>query len=329
MLNYQSSEKILGNMDLNVIFMGTPAFAIPSLEGLINSNYSIAGVYTNPDKPVGRGQSLSISAVKKAALAHNLPVFQPLSLKLREEVDKLNSLGPDLVVVAAYGQIVPKEVLNIPKYGCVNVHPSLLPKHRGATPIPTSIVTGDNQTGVTIMLMDEGIDTGLILAQVEETVLPVDTTATLTQRLARLGAVLLLDTISRWIRGEIKPAAQDESRATYSKAIRKEDGQINWHLNAEHIEKQIRAFQPWPGTYTFWKGKRLEIKNAASVEDEGNNDVGRIRLVKKNGEKAIGITTNKGLLILHSVRLEGKKEMTAEEFARGQKDFVGAVLPLY
>lgn len=306
--------------------MGTPDFAVPSLEGLINSNYQIAGVYTSPDKPAGRGQQQSISAIKKVALANNIEVRQPVSLRDPEEYRWLASLQPHLVVVAAYGRILPGEIIDIPEYGCINVHPSLLPQYRGATPVPAAILSGDSKTGVSIISMDEGMDTGPVIAMKEAEILPEETAATLTERLGRLGAELLLETIPGWMIGAIKPVPQDGQRATYTKVIRKEDGLLDWRLPAEYLERQSRAYKPWPGIYTYWRGKRLEVTKATVMDNGAGSEAGEVRTIDKGASRVVGVTTGNGILLLERVRMEGKKEISGDEFARGQRDFIGSRL---
>lgn len=306
--------------------MGTPEFAVSALEGLIEGGYPVVGVYTNPDSASGRGQKLSVSPIKKVALARNLLLYQPAGLKSADEIERLAKLAPDLVVVAAYGQLLPPQILKIPKHGSLNVHPSLVPRHRGPSPVSASILMGDEMTGVTIMLLDEGMDTGPVLVQEQEPVLPDDTTGSLSQRLAAKGARLLLRTIPRWVNGEIRPLPQDGSRASYSRVMNKEDGEIEWKADAVEIERRIRAFQPWPGCYTRWKGKILKVTKAA-VGDGGGSQPGKVIVIPGARDGAIGVVVGRGTVILRSVQMEGKKEMPAEDFARGQRDFVGALLP--
>ncbi len=311
---------------MKIVFMGTPEFAAPVLEGLIDGGFSIAAVYTKPDKAKGRGQELSISVIKKLALAHNLPVHQPVTLRAPEEVRKLAELGPDVAVVGAYGLILPPEVLAVPAHGCLNIHPSLLPKYRGPSPVSTAIMNGDAMTGVTIMLLDEGMDTGPVLAQNKEPILPDDTTGSLTERLALAGAHLLLETMPKWVRGEITPVPQDPSQATYSKTLRKEDGEIDWRRDAESIGRQVRALLPWPGTFTHWNGKRLKILRASAFPASGSGEPGKVA-VRSDGALGLpAVTCGKGVLVLHSIQLEGKKEMSGGEFIRGQRDFAGSSL---
>lgn len=311
---------------MKIVFMGTPEFAAPILEGLIDGGFTIAAVYTKPDKAKGRGQELSISVIKKLALAHNLPIHQPATLRSPEEARKLAELGPDMAVVAAYGLILPPEVLAVPVHGCLNVHPSLLPKYRGPSPVSTAIMNGDDRTGVTIMLLDEGTDTGPVLAQNEEPILPEDTTGSLTEKLALAGAHLLLETMPKWVCGEIRPVPQDPSQATYSKTLCKEDGEIDWRRDAESIVRQVRALLPWPGAFTYWKGRRLKILRASALPASGAGEPGKVAVRSERGPGLPVVTCGNGVLTMLSIQLEGKKEVSGGEFIRGQRDFAGSVL---
>jgi len=301
--------------------MGTPYFGRMILEALIG-RYEIAAVVTQPDRKAGRGRKLTISPVKELALAHGLPVLQPQTLQQVEIVKQLRNLAPATIAVAAFGQILPPSILTLPKHGCINVHASLLPRYRGAAPIPAAILAGDEQTGVTIMLMDEGLDTGPILSQAAVDIAPEDTTASLTEKLGRLGGQLLLDTLPRWLAGEITPRKQDDSKATYARPLHKEDGHINWREPAMLIARRCRAFYPWPGTFTFWGSKKLKILRARPLAVETNEDPGQV--VQFDSE--IAVTTGSGLLILEEVQLAGKRPLPADAFKRGQRDFVGSHL---
>ena len=307
---------------MRIVFMGTPAFAVPTLEQIIEC-YEVAGVLTQPDRRAGRGRRMVVSPVKETALAHGLPVLQPRTLRRPEVVEEIRALEPEAIVVAAYGLILPSAVLEIPPHGCLNVHASLLPRYRGAAPIPAAILACEAETGVTIMLMDEGMDTGPILAQARMTIQPEDTARTLSEKLARLGADLLMETLPRWLRGEIEPQPQDEGQATYSRLIRKEDGLIDWSLPAMEIERQVRAYTPWPSAYTFWRGKPLKILRARPLAGWSSR--------AKPGEvmellQGIAVVAGEGALLLEEVQLADKRAMGAEEFARGQRGFMGATL---
>jgi len=306
--------------------MGTPDFGVPALVGLVESGYEVVAVYTQPDRPSGRGRALLYSAVKTAAVEHGLDVLQPATLRSPDETERLAALKPDLVVVAAYGLILPRSILDVPGHGCINVHPSLLPRYRGATPVPAAILAGDEDTGVTIMLMDEGMDTGPVLSQFVVGVEPDDTTGSLTARLARAGARLLNETIPLWLDGSLVPQPQDESQATYTAPISKRDGAIDWHLPASVIERRVRAFNPWPGCYTRWRGRLLRIHEAVSLHKEGAALPGRVKEMEPGQPAIVGVETGEGIIGLLSVQLEGKRAMSAAEFLRGQRDIVGGLL---
>jgi methionyl-tRNA formyltransferase len=275
-----------------IIFIGTPEFGAIILEKLIKANFAPVLVVTTPDKPVGRKQVVTPPPVKIMAQKYNIQIEQPERIKNYES--RIKELNPDLIIVAAYGQIVPKRILDIPRYGCLNVHPSLLPKYRGASPIQTTILNGDEKTGVTIMLMDKKMDHGQILAQ-QELEIPITNIQfpNLQNKLANLGAELLIDTIPKYINGEIKPKEQDHSQATFTKIIKKEDGLIDWSKKPEEIERQIRAFNPWPSTFTFIKKDDKQI---------------RVKVLEAE------IKDNK--LVIKKVQLEGKKPMPYEEYLR-------------
>lgn len=305
-----------------LVFMGTPRFGQMILEALIG-HYEIAAVVTQPDRKAGRGRKMMISAVKALALEHNLPVLQPRSLRQEEIVQQLRNLAPTVIVVAAFGQILPASILSLPQHGSINVHASLLPRHRGAAPIPAAILAGDEQTGVTIMLMDEGLDTGPILSQATIDITPEDTTASLTEKLGQLGGQLLLDTLPCWLAGQVTPRKQDESQATSTRLLRREDGRIDWTEPAEQIARRCRAFHPWPGAFTFWRGKRLKVLSARplSVDVHGETP-GKVVQFNSN----IAVVTGEGLLLLDKLQLAGKRPLSAEAFARGQRDFVESLL---
>ncbi len=306
--------------------MGTPEFAVPSLEHLVLNRYQVVAVYTQPDKPAGRGRSMVFSPVKRAALSWNLPVVQPASLKKAEAVTQLVDFHPDIIVVAAFGQILPQPVLDIPHHGCINIHPSLLPHFRGASPVAAAILAGDEFTGVSIMLMDKGLDTGPVLARAAIAISPQDNTGLLTLKLSVVAAQLLQEVLVRWLRGEITPQPQNEAGASYSSPITKEAGEIDWHLPATDIWRRVRAFNPWPGCYTRWQGKQFKIIEAAPLPAEGVLEVGKVGALDK-GALAFGVDTQDGILGVSKVQLEGRRAMPAAEFLRGQRGFIGTILP--
>lgn len=305
-----------------LIFMGTPEFAVPILDALTRTEHSIVGVYTRPDQPAGRGKQLQSAPIKQLALARGLPIFQPATLRASDVVAQLRALAPDLIIVAAYGLILPREVLAIPARGCINAHASLLPRHRGAAPIAAAILAGDTETGVTLMQMDEGLDTGPILAQRAILIADDDTTGTLTPKLARLAADLLIETLPRILTGQVTPQPQDSARATRCKPIKKEDGRIDWTRSAEEIARRVRAFNPWPSAFTFWNGTMLKILRAHASSHRIEAEIGRVVQIGKE----IGVICGEGVLMLGEVQLAGKRAMTIEEFVRGQHKFVGSIL---
>jgi len=313
-------------MTARLVFMGTPEFAVPSLEALMRGSYRVAAVYTQPDKKAGRGQRVVMCPVKQLAASRGLQVIQPDSLKVASAVDRLASFVPELIVVAAFGHILPPGVLALPKFGCLNVHPSLLPRYRGSSPIATAILQGDEVTGVTIMLMDVGLDSGPILSQTNVSISADDTTGSLTVKLAQAGAQLLMETLPSWLEGRIKPQLQEEGAASYTKVIAKGDGEVDWQLPAVELWWRVRAFNPWPGSYTWWRGKRLKLSKVVPLDAGKSGEPGRVIAMALPAPAAIGVETGDGVLGLLWVQLEGKREMSAEEFIRGQRDFVGSLL---
>jgi len=329
------------NNKVKIIFWGTPEFALPSLGALIKNNYDVVAVITNPDEPRGREQILTPPPVKVLAQKFNIPILQPVNLKIENcpstplgamslSNGKLKIPHADLHVVAAYGKIIPKEILDVPKYGALNIHPSLLPSHRGPSPIQYTILNGDTETGVTIILMDEKMDHGPIVAmrQLANYKSQITSYKMLHDQLAGLGAELLIETLPKWLAGEIKPIPQDESKATYCKILKKEDGRIDWVKPAQDIERQIRAFQEWPKSYTFWqKGKnrlRLEIEEAGVVDEK--DPTGMPGLVWQKEPGSLLVETGKGSLRITKIKLEGKKTLQAREFLNGYKDILGSTL---
>lgn len=309
-------------MGQRLIFMGTPQFAVPSLEALAE-RYEIVAVVTQPDRPASRGRRLVAPAVKKAADALGLPVLQPASLRQEEVAAHMRQLEPRAMVVAAYGKILRSEVLDIPLAGVINVHPSLLPKYRGASPIAGALLAGEEETGVTIMLMDEGMDTGPILAQTVIEIPPEDTAGSLGERLASFGAELLVETLPLWLEGRIDAQPQDEGMATYTKPISKEDAVIDWTLPAVKLWHRVRAYNPRPGTRTWWRGSLLKVLRARpEAEWEGKEKPGQV----VDLQSRVAVATGDGALFLEEVQLAGRRAMEIEAFVRGQSDFVGSLL---
>ena len=303
--------------------MGSPQFAVTPLEELHQAGYALAAVYTKPDKPSGRGREMVFSPVKRAALALGLPVVQPRSLKTGEALAELAEFKPDVVVVAAYGQILPPAVLAVPPLGCLNIHPSLLPRHRGAAPVVSTLLSGDSWAGTSIMLMDEGLDTGPVLARASLPVRAEDTAGTLADKLSLVSSHLLLDVLPRWAAGSLKAQPQDNAQATLFKTMSKEAGEIDWHLPAVEIWRRVRAFQPWPGAFTRYQGKILKVIEAFPVPCRSDEPPGRVIGLGRG----FGVVTGDGVLEIQRVQIEGRQVITAADFARGQRGFSGALLP--
>jgi methionyl-tRNA formyltransferase len=299
-----------------ILFMGTPQFAVPALAKLIehNDHYTVVAVITQPDAPAGRGKHLTQSPVKQIALSAGLPVLQPETLKPPEVVEHLRSFAPDCIVVAAFGQILRKPVLEMPRYGCINVHGSLLPRWRGASPVSAAIAAGDATTGVTIMQMGVGLDNGPMLSKREELIRPDDTAGSLMERLSHIGADLLIETLPKYFSGEIKPEVQDERLVTLCRQLKKEEGAIDWHKCAIDIERHVRAMQPWPGAFTDVNGKRLKILSTRPSALGTQSSPGTISIHKNS----VQVQCGEGALELLEVQPEGKKAMPAADFARGQ-----------
>lgn len=306
-----------------IVFFGTPSFALPSLEKLTKGPDEVVAVVTQPDREKGRGRKVMPSPVKEFALQKGVPIFQPEKIKETAFIEALRSFEADLFVVAAYGQILPKAVLSLPKFGAVNVHASLLPKYRGPAPIAWAILNGERKTGITTMLMDEGMDTGDILLQSEISVREEDTTETLQDRLASLGAQVLSETLEKIKKGEIHPVPQDHSKATYAPMLKKEDGRIQWTRRAEEIDRQVRAFHPWPGAYAEWQGRVLKIYKG---EVRKGKAIGKPGTVLWVGTDFIEIETGEGSYLLKEVQLEGKRRISVRDFLSGHPVSVGEVL---
>lgn len=311
---------------MKVVFMGSPAFALPALQALILNKYDIKAVYSQPDKKTGRGQQVAACPVKQFAADAGLRVIQPDSLKDSREVELLAGLKPDIIVVAAYGQILPEAVLKIPEYKCINIHPSLLPAYRGPSPVSAAILNGDAQTGVTIMLIERKVDSGPIITQVAMAIKDDDTTGSLTGRLATAGAELLVDVLPAWVSGTIKPVAQDESRASYTRMWKKEDGTLNWSCPALQLWRQVRASNPWPGSYVEWRGSRIKIMETVTLTNLEKGKAGQVVELPRGGLTRVAVCTGEGLLGLIRIQPEGKREMEAGDFVAGHRNFIGTIL---
>ncbi len=310
-----------------VVFMGTSELSATTLAALIEKKYNIVGVFTKPDKKIGRKQEISEPLVKKIAQEKNIPVFQPEKLD-EAATEQIKDLKADLIVVAAYGKIIPPSILDIPGFGCINVHASLLPKYRGPSPIQNALLNGEKETGVSIMLMDKGVDTGDVLAQEAISIEHDDDNATLLDKLSKVGADLLLKTIPLWIERKIQPQPQDNSKATLCQLIERNDGCINWTNDADDIYNQYRALTPWPGIFCYWKkdNEMLRLK-LVSIEKQNINPQQKHR----EGEifeiaDTVGVQTGNGIIILKKLQLEGKNVIDVKEFMNGYSDFVGSIL---
>lgn len=306
---------------MNVVFAGTPAFAVPTLEAIVRAGHRVSAVYTQPDRPAGRGRHLAISAVKEVALAHGLPILQPDTLK--GGADRLRALAPDVMVVVAYGLLLPADILAIPTHGCLNVHASLLPRWRGAAPIQRAIEAGDARTGVTIMQMDVGLDTGDMLATEEVPIGEHDTARTVHDTLAAAGARALVATLAAIELGTAKPQKQDDTLATYARKLSKAEAVLDWRSPAASLARKVRAFNPWPVAQTSWNGQFLRIWDARAIDRAHQAAPGTVLAASAQG---IEVATGEGALTLLQVQSEGSKAMTAEAFLHGRRLHAGDVL---
>ncbi|MBI5929320.1 MAG: methionyl-tRNA formyltransferase [Chloroflexi bacterium] len=313
-------------MTRRVVFMGTPDFAVPALQALIEApDFNVVGVVTQPDRPAGRGKQLQQSPIKQLALQHNIEVFQPEKLRGAEVMAKLRSWYPHLQVVAAYGQILKQAVLDVPEFGSINVHASLLPRWRGAAPIQASILAGDAVTGITIMQMDAGLDTGPMLSQEQVEILPYDTGETLHNKLATVGGPLLVNTLRGFLNHDILPQQQDDARSTYAPRINKEDGKINWADSAIVIDRRVRAFNPWPSTFTTFNGQILKLHLGLPLAGNPKHlKAGQVSIHDSDAPLVIG--TGDGRYAPSRLQLEGRKAMGVMDFLNGVADIDGAML---
>jgi len=304
---------------MRIVFLGSPAFAVPSLEALA-AHYRVVGVVTQPDRPAGRGRRLRPPAVRLAAHRLGLPILQPARLATPEALAAIRSWTPDLIVVAAFGQLLRTSLLDLPRLGCLNVHASLLPRWRGASPVQAAILAGDATTGVSLMRMDPGLDTGPLLAQRSVPIAPDDTGGSLASRLAELGAALLLETLPGYVSGSVQPTPQDDSHSTHAPLLRKTDGALSPTDPALVLARKVRAYDPWPGTYIEWQGRRLAVLAAHPAATDEPQPPGA---AVPAGDRP-AISTADGLLVLDRVQPVGKKPMPGEAFLRGNRDFLGS-----
>lgn len=301
---------------LSIVFAGTPEFAVPALEALLRSEHRVVAVYTQPDRPAGRGQKLTFSPVKRCALEHGLHIEQPPTLRDPAHIARLKTFEPDVMVVVAYGLILPQAVLDVPRLGCINIHASLLPRWRGAAPIQRAIEAGDTETGVTIMRMDAGLDTGPMLLERRVPIEPADTSASLHDRLAQLGAEALLEALCGIADGSLSARPQPAEGVTYAAKVSKEEARIDWRLPAIAIERRVRAFNPWPIAETTLQGQQLRVWGAVARPQSSDASPGKVVAVDEQG---IHVATGAGTLVLTRVQLAGRKPTSAPDFARGQR----------
>jgi methionyl-tRNA formyltransferase len=313
----------MSDVEPRIVFMGTPEFALPTLERLIEQ-YGVVGVITQPDRPAGRGRQLTASPVKEVAVAEGIPVRQPGRVRRPEALEALEAWAPDVVIVAAYGQILPESLLEVPAYGVLNVHASLLPRWRGASPIQGTLLAGDEVTGVTIMKMDPGMDTGPILAKRETPVGPDETAGELEARLALLGADLLMQVLPGYLSGDVVPEPQPEDGITLTRPRRRSQPEIDWALPARQVHNHVRAFSPDPGAFTFWESTRIKILRTETVDgaEAGSGEPGTVFMWKRRP----AVVTGDGCLALAQLQMAGKRPMDGGAFVRGRQEFVGATL---
>lgn len=310
---------------MKVVFMGTPDFAVGTLEAIVGAGHEVAAVVTQPDKPKGRGGVMAMSPVKECALRHGLTVLQPLKARSPEFIDEIKAINPDVIVVVAFGQIIPSEIIHMPKYGCINVHASLLPKYRGASPIQWTVLDGCEYSGVTTMLMDEGIDTGDILETATVKLDEKETGGSLFDRLSLVGAKLLVETLDKAEAGQLHPVKQDDSQSSYVRMMDKSFGLMDFTQPVEVLERKVRALNPWPSAFTHMDEKLLKIWDATVIKDSSvkAGDYGK---VKTDGKTCFMVACDGGYLSVNELQLEGKKRMKVEDFLRGYSIKEGTVL---
>ena len=310
---------------MKVVFMGTPDFAVGTLEAIVGAGHEVAAVVTQPDKPKGRGGVMAMSPVKECALRHGLTVLQPLKARNPEFIDEIRAINPDVIVVVAFGQIIPSEIIHMPKFGCINVHASLLPKYRGASPIQWTVLDGCEYSGVTTMLMDEGIDTGDILETATVKLDERETGGSLFDRLSLVGAKLLVETLDKAEAGQLHPVKQDDSQSSYVRMIDKSFGLMDFTQPVEVLERKVRALNPWPSAFTHMDEKLLKIWDATVIQDN-NVKAGDYGKVKTDGKTCFMVACDGGYLSVNELQLEGKKRMKVEDFLRGYSVKEGTVL---
>ena len=307
---------------MRIIFMGTPEFAAPAIDSLIAAGHEIAAVFSQPDKPKGRGYALTPPPVKVRAMEHSIPVYQPTTMKDGEALQIFRDISPDVAVVIAYGRILPKEILEAPKYGCINVHASLLPKYRGAAPIQWSVIDGESKTGVTTMQMDVGLDTGDMLMKCETAIDPDETAGQLHDRLSLMGAKLIVDTLAALEQGALMPQKQDDSQSCYAKMLTKELCAVDWHRSAKEIHDQIRGLSPWPVATAVLEGKKLKLHRSA-IAAQGSETAACGEIISLD---PLTVQCGEGAVALLEIQAEGKKRMNAQDYLRGHQITTGTIL---
>ena len=313
---------------MRIFFLGTPAYSVPVLAALVDAGHQVVGVGTQPDREAGRGRKTQSSAIKEFGLQLGVPVLQPVTWRRAEALANVARLGPDLLVVAAYGKILPAQLLELASLGGLNIHPSLLPCYRGPSPVASAILAGERVTGVTVMVMDEGMDTGPILDQTTEPIRDADSVTSLTYRLFEIGARRLVGALDLWASKKISAWPQEEARATYTQPFRKDDGEMDVHLSAEALHRMVRALNPWPGVYTWWDGRRLKILEAALLEGtERKVPEGTVAVHPQERIGCLVLGTGSGVLALERVQLQGKTAVPARDFIVGHRSINGAKLP--
>ena len=307
---------------MRLIFMGTPEFSAPAIDALLEAGHEIAAVFSQPDKPKGRGYNLTPPPVKVKALEHGIPVYQPTTMKDGEALRIFRDISPDVAVVIAYGRILPKEILEAPKYGCINVHASLLPKYRGAAPIQWSVIDGESKTGVTTMQMDVGLDTGDMLMKCETAIDPDETAGELHDRLSLMGAKLIVDTLAALEQGALTPQKQDDSESCYAKMLTKELCAVDWHKSAKEIHDQIRGLSPWPVATAVLEGKKLKLHRSA-IAAQGSETAACGEIISLD---PLTVQCGEGAVALLEIQAEGKKRMNAQDYLRGHPIETGTIL---
>lgn len=309
---------------MRIIFMGTPEFSVPAFVSLVEAGHEIAAVVTQPDKPKGRGKAVLMTAVKEKAISYGIPVYQPVKAREPAFVRLLDELKADVIVVVAFGQILPKAILDLPRFGCINIHASLLPRYRGAAPIQWAVIDGEKESGITTMFMSEGLDTGDMLEKVTVVLDPKETGGSLHDKLSKLGGELILTTLKKLEAGTIERIPQTEEGTCYAKRLEKSLGSIDWNMDADFIERLIRGLNPWPSAYTIWDGRTIKVWMAEVIEHEEVQEAVPGQVVEVTGDSLL-VQTGKGLLSILELQIEGKKRMDTASFLRGYQIKQGTI----